>query len=182
MRALVPALLLLCALGAGAGQVQRAEVSHDQGTYHLRLDVELDADLEPVYAIATDFDNLERISPTVTEAERLPSPEPGLQRRKMVIRTCVLFYCLNANLVENAELSGHMIVTTVIPEQSDFKSGRTVWIMTSRGPGHSRIELDSEVVPSFWIPPVVGPYIIKKKMLEEGRQTIERIEQLAGHG
>jgi hypothetical protein len=37
-------------------------------------------------------------------------------------------------------------------------------------------------VPAFWIPPVIGPWLIKKKMMEEGRVTIERIEELASHG
>lgn len=182
MRALAPAVLLACALDAGAGQVRRAEVSHDKGTYHMVLDVELDADLDPVYAIATDFDDLERISPTVSEASRLPDPAPGIQRRKMVIRTCMLFFCMNADLVEDAVLSGHTIVTTVVPEESDFKSGQTTWTMTSRGPGLSRIVLDCVAVPAFWIPPVIGPWIIKKKMMEEGRVTIERIEKLAANG
>jgi hypothetical protein len=54
--------------------------------------------------------------------------------------------------------------------------------MSSRGAGLSRIVLDCEVVPSFWIPPVIGPWVIKRKMLEEGRETILRIEALAAHG
>jgi hypothetical protein len=182
MRGLAPALLLLWTLPAAAGQVSRAEVTHDAGTYRLLLDVELDADLAPVYTIATDFDRLYRISPTVTESARLPPPGPGLERRLMVIRTCILFFCMKARLVEDAELVGHTIVTTVVPEQSDFRSGRTVWTMSSRGAGLSRIVLDCEVVPSFWIPPVIGPWVIKRKMLEEGRETILRIEALAAHG
>jgi hypothetical protein len=82
MRRLASALWLLWALPATAGQVSRAEVTHDAGTYRLLLDVELDADLAPVYAIATDFDRLYRISPTVTESARLPPPGPGLERRR----------------------------------------------------------------------------------------------------
>ncbi|HEY7840585.1 MAG TPA: hypothetical protein VIC61_03370 [Gammaproteobacteria bacterium] len=182
MKRLAPALCMLCSLTAAAGQVSRAEVSHDKGTYHLLLDVELNADLAPVYAIATDFENLYRISPTIIESARLPSPGPGLERRKMVLRTCILFFCFDADFVEDAELVGHTIITTIVPEQSDFKSGRTTWEMSSRGPGLSRIVLETKVVPAFWIPPVIGPWLIKKKMMEEGRVTIERIEELASHG
>ena len=122
MRGLAPALFLLCALDAGAGQVNRAEVSHDKGSYHMLLDVDLDADLAPAYAIATDFDNLERISPTVIEASRLPDPAPGLQRRKMVMRTCILFFCFNADFVENAEIAGHTIVTILCDSGTRYTS------------------------------------------------------------
>jgi hypothetical protein len=182
MKRLTPALCMLCSLTAVAGQVSRAEVSHDRGTYHLLLDVELNADLAPVYAIATDFENLYRISPTIIESARLPAPGPGRERRKMVLRTCILFFCFNADFVEDAELRDTTIITTIVPEQSDFKSGRTVWAMSSRGPGLSRIVLETVIVPAFWIPPVIGPWVIKNKMLEEGRTTIERIEALASHG
>jgi hypothetical protein len=179
MRRLAPALFLSCALSVQAGQVSRAEVGHDSGTYSLLLDVELDADLASVYAIATDFDRLYRISPTIIESVRLQPPGPGLERRRMVLRTCILFFCFNADFVEDAEIVDRTIITTIVPGESDFRSGRTVWTMSSRGPGLSRIVLESTIVPAFWIPPVIGPWILKNKMLQEGRVTIERIEALA---
>lgn len=182
MTRLAAVLLLSYSLTAAAGQVSRAEVSHEAGTYRLLLDVELDADLAPVYAIATDFDQLTRISPTIIESARLPAPGPGRERRKMVLRTCILFFCFDADFVEDAEIVDQTIITTIVPEQSDFHSGRTVWAMSSRGPGRSRIVFETEIVPAFWIPPVIGPWIIKNKMLEEGRVTIERIEELASRG
>jgi hypothetical protein len=43
---------------------------------------------------------------------------------------------------------------------------------------HSRIKLYSELEPAFWIPPLIGPYLIKQKMMSEAKKTIKRIEEL----
>jgi len=43
----------------------------------------------------------------------------------------------------------------------------------------TRIILDIEMVPDFFVPPVIGPYQIKKIMLEMTRDTILNLEKKA---
>jgi hypothetical protein len=33
--------------------------------------------------------------------------------------------------------------------------------------------------PKFWVPPAIGPYMIKRKMKKEGGEAVDRIEQVA---
>ena len=36
--------------------------------------------------------------------------------------------------------------------------------------------------PDFWIPPIIGPLLIKRSLLREAEYTIDRIEALASAG
>jgi hypothetical protein len=36
-----------------------------------------------------------------------------------------------------------------------------------------------EFEPKFWVPPVVGPYILKRKLESHGGGAVDRIESLA---
>jgi hypothetical protein len=33
--------------------------------------------------------------------------------------------------------------------------------------------------PGFWVPPAIGPYLIKRKLRREGGRALDRIEALA---
>ena len=173
-----PAVCLLWACGVCAGDVHRAEVRYERGSYRLLFEVEVNAPVDSVYAILTDFDHLYRLSPAVVESARLP-PDGGRERRRLAIRGCVLIFCRKVVMIEDVERIGtDLVVTTIIPAKSDFRSGRTEWQLQDAGDGRCRIRLASEVRPAFWVPPLIGPAIIKRKLLSEAGATLVRIEEL----
>ena len=43
----------------------------------------------------------------------------------------------------------------------------------------SRLIFFAALTPDFWVPPLIGPYIIKKKMREEAVETVLGLERLA---
>jgi hypothetical protein len=178
--------LALCLFWPGAGQsgeVRQGEVDHDAGRYVLRLIMDVDADSKAVYGIVTDFDRMHRISAALSESHRMEPPGASRDRRKLVVKTCILFFCLRAVLVEDIEYAGAEIIrTTVVPALSDFRSGRMEWQVSPVGSGRTRIRLFCEIEPDFWIPPLIGPWVIKRKMLDEARETVNRIEALAAGG
>ncbi|MGH8581113.1 MAG: hypothetical protein ACREVK_13695 [Gammaproteobacteria bacterium] len=53
------------------------------------------------------------------------------------------------------------IITRVVPEESDFSYGRCHWRTRSLTAQASRIALSAEVTPAFWVPPLIGPWILK---------------------
>ena len=160
--------------------MQHAEVHYEKGSYRLLFEVEVNARLENVYAIVTDYDRLYRLSPAVVESARLPPRAADRERRRLAIRGCVLIFCRKVVMIEDVERIGtDLIVTTIIPEESDFHAGRTEWRLLDAGGGRCRIRLASEVTPAFWVPPLIGPAIIKHKLLSEARDTLVRIEALA---
>ncbi len=152
--------LLLVAMAGSAGEIEQATVRHKDGVYTLALDIVVASRYEPVYALITDYDHLYRISEVLIETTLLSQPDAEVKRRRLVIRTCILVFCFTTRMVEDVQETGNTIIATIVPEQSDYKHGKTEWYVASVDAGHSRIRLLSELEPDFWIPPFIGPWLM----------------------
>lgn len=174
--------MALCTWAVSAGDIEYASVDHHDGVYFLVLNVTLDARQDAVLAIVRDHENLYRVSDVLAQTQVLESTNRESKRRKLVTRTCILVFCFKAVMVEDIEETADSIITRIVATESDFKSGATVWRVQKVDEEHSRIEINSELEPAFWIPPFIGPLLLKQKMLFEAKKTIRNIEDLAAHG
>ncbi len=173
-------LILIIFQPVQAGEIQRAEIHYQDGVYIMQFDVIIHAQFENVLAIVTDYQNMDRLSESFIESALIHSSDETKKRRRLVMRICVLFFCTKITFVEDMqEIHKGIIIATIIPEQSDFKSGRAEWRVTSVGNNQSRIQLYFEEEPGFWIPPVIGPLIVKNTLLKLAKENITQIEILA---
>ncbi len=69
------------------------------------------------------------------------------------------------------------IIAKVIPDESDFKNGYTVWSLAA-SPRGTLIGYESSMEPRFWVFPILGPIIIKKTLREQITVSAERIQGL----
>jgi len=172
--------LVLVTVAVHAGEIQEVSVSHKDGVYTLDLDIIVSSRFEAVYALVTDYDRLKRISEVLIESSLLSEAGAEIKRRRLVTRICILIFCFKARMVEDVWEDETSIITKIIPEQSDYEYGKTEWHINVVDDEHSRIRLFSELKPDFWIPPFIGPFLMKQKMMSEAKKTINHIEELAG--
>jgi hypothetical protein len=172
-------LAALIPLAAQPGELRHAGLLHRGGEYIVHVDADMDANSDTVHAILTDYERLERISPVLDEAT-LISTQP--LRLRLRAHTCILFYCFHVKAVgEIVERGPGFIAATLIPGESDFRQGALACEVQEARAGASRVHLSGTVVPAFWIPPVIGPYILQRKLVREAGAVIDRIEALAAH-
>ena len=76
------------------------------------------------------------------------------------------------------EAPGH-IVTTVVPGESNFADGRAEWLIEAVDDSHTRISVNARQTPTFWIPPVIGPMLLRHVFLREVQETRSNIERIA---
>ena len=183
---LVLALLSLIGGSAIASSLDKAgiisaEVTHDGGVYHVTSSARFTAPLPSVYAVLTDYEHLTRISDIVVESRILEEPTAdGAPRLHTTLRGCVLFFCRNVVRVERISVvPGEEIRAQVEPELSDLREGFTEWRFFSTEGGGTRVDLQMRVVPDFWIPPLVGPRAMRRRLLQDGAEAVARIEVLA---
>jgi hypothetical protein len=169
---------LVLSMIVSAGEIQQASVEHKDGVYTLELDVVVASQFAPVHAIIRNSENLDQISDVLIETSLLGDADAEIKRRRLVVKTCILFFCFTAKMVEDVWENQNSIVTEIIPELSDYKFGKTKWQVIPVDEAHSRIKLYCELEPDFWIPPLIGPYLMKQKMMSEAQKTIYRIEEL----
>ena len=161
-----------------AGEVLDSHVGTHEGHYLLRIDMLIDADTERVHQLLTDYAHLDQLSPSITRSEVLDSNPPNY-RLRVTTDGCMLFFCRElVQVQEVSELNDGYILVRVVPEMSDFAYSRNMWrIRTQKN--QTRVTYSSDLVPGFWIPPLIGTSMFKHKLLEETRLLIENLERLA---
>lgn len=183
MQYLGPLLFFCVGFLVHAGGINHAEVQYAAGHYTLDVSTVIDVQMNHVRPLVTDYDQLTRLNDALIESALLVDFGDGQKRRRLVARSCVLVFCFNVTLVEDVIESddGNVltIVATVDPSQSDFTYGTTRWLIVGEPNDRTRIQLNGDYVPSFWVPPAVGPWLLKRKLLHEAQNTVQNIETLA---
>jgi len=164
---------------ASAVTINRIALSDHAGRYTVAFDVLIHADAPAVREIMTDYGRLDRLSHLVTESRVLAVLPDGRQRIALTLRGCVLFFCRSVHRVEDVtnEPNGD-IVTRALPRQSDFSYAVERWRILPRTDG-TRLKYNATLVPSFFIPPLIGPFIVKSAIRRELMQTAQNLEILA---
>ena len=182
MRLLAIVSLLCCGALAGAGEIESAQVEHEGGDYRLRLIMRVDADKQDLLALLTDHENFHQLSEVMSESGLVDNAPEGRVRRRVVVETCILLFCFKVVIVEDVELlSAGGVRASMVPAQSDFSYGRMEWQIAQLGSGRSEIAYSFDFRPDFWVPPAIGPFILKRKMIREAQESILKMENLAGN-
>jgi hypothetical protein len=101
-------------------------------------------------------------------------------RRRLWLNHCVLVFCFDLYFVEDIEiLADGSIKATVIPAASNFRRGESLWRVEAIDASRTRVAVAAEQEPNFWIPPVIGPMLLKRAFMREVRETAVNIEREA---
>ena len=163
-----------------ASEIKQADIKFTGRTYQYHFTLELQAPIEAVRDIVTDYDNLARINDDIVQSETLERYGERQLKRRMWLNHCVLVFCFDLYFVENVEeLDDGTITTTVIAAESNFRRGYSKWRIDSVSDTVTRISVEAEQEPDFWIPPIIGPIIFKRAFIKEIRETGNKIEHEA---
>jgi hypothetical protein len=177
--------LSLLALGvvfmstASAAELLSIDVDHDHGTYTMSSEVWFDANVEQVFEVFRYWDNSVNFSSAIVESRDLEPDELGRPQFYVRNKGCVLFFCFTFERQGYVESEPNSeILAFVDPETSDFHFSNERWMFEDRD-GGTLVTYDLEMKPKFWIPPGIGPYVIKRKLRDSGGDIVDRIEAIA---
>jgi hypothetical protein len=161
--------------------LRTVDVSRRQDRYRVVADTHLAAPPAAVYKVLLDFDDdrYQRISEIYKESSYLPPDSDGTPLVYTRVEGCLLLYCRSMSRVERLEVvTPQFIRSRTIPERSDFKYSLSEWTFAAEGEG-TRVTYLMEMEPSFWLPPFVGPWFLKRTLLRGAPAAIDQIELLA---
>jgi len=172
--------LLFPALATPAS-ILRTEAVHDNGRYTVSFDVVLDATRDKVWQIMTDYDRLTRVSKVIIESRILKKEDENRHRVSVTLHACVLIFCKTMKKVVDIQAwPQNDIIVIGDPVLSDFSYSVERWRVVAEG-AKTRLYYSAEMVPDFFIPPLIGPWLMKSFLQKEIKATAIQVEALAGH-
>ena len=177
----VYALIFLClaALQVDAVAITELEVSEDDGVYQIKLATVIDAPAEYVYRVLTDYVHLHRLHPAIIQSDILPSPGAGIVRVRTRILDCILLFCMELDRVQDiSEVPPYHLQTVIVPQMSNFWSGNADWRIKDMGE-RCQLNYEEQMKPNFTVIPIIGPYLVKRKLRDEMASSLMKIECIA---
>ena len=167
------AVLLLVVSGAAtAADMRSIDVQFEDGFYTLVSTVWFDASLESTYEVFSSWDMSEGFSSAVVEARNIEPGDDGRPGYFVRNRGCILFFCKTLTRQGWVERERDALL------RSDFEVSNETWTFVE-AEGGTIVTYRLYMRPGFWVPPAIGPYLIKRKLHREGGSALDRIEAFA---
>lgn len=181
---LVCAAAAAASVGASAAELHSLEVTRDpedRSRFQLVAETLLEADAQAIFDVLVDYEDgaFGRISSVYKESDYLEPAPDGTPIVYTRMEGCMWFFCRSLTRVERLETDEpHLIRTTALPERSDFEFAESEWVLTPVE-GGTEVTYRLVIDPDFFLPPLIGPAILKKELREGGERALYRIERLA---
>ncbi|NCF15344.1 MAG: hypothetical protein GWP62_08560 [Gammaproteobacteria bacterium] len=170
---------VLAVNSAGAADLVSLEVDYKDGRYSMESVIWVDAGVDATYEVFSDWDLSTQFSTAIVEARDLDPDEQGRPGFYIRNKGCVLFFCkslVREGYVETQD--DYLLQAYADPEKSDFRFCEESWEFVEQD-GGTRVRYMLNFEPDFWVPPGIGPYMIKRKLSSDGGDAIGRIEEIA---
>ena len=174
-------VLFVCGLvpSAHAAEMRSIDVDYQDGRYLLVSEAWFDAGIDEVYHVFSRWDLSPRFSGAVVDARDLEPDPLGRPGFFVQNRGCILFFCKSLVRQGYVEKEHNVVLRAFAdPERSDFKLSNETWQFSEKDGGTS-VLYSLDMQPDFWVPPAIGPYLIKRKLSSDGGDALDRIEAIA---
>jgi len=172
-------VLLLHSFALPGAELLDVQIELDDKRYRLNSEVYFDVSQQALYDVLADFDQFEKFTSAIVESKNTGPDERGRPSFYARMEGCVMLFC--KSFIRNGYLllsPTVQIVAIANPDESDFKFSRERWQLFSDEEG-TRLVYDFEMEPDFWVPPVIGPYLIQRALRGGAVRAVNRIEALA---
>jgi hypothetical protein len=173
------------AMQAHAAQVLDVHVTRDGARFLISMHISIDASPPEVFRALQDYPEMARYNPDLRAVRVEPTPTPHRVRLFTTVHTCVLIFCRTMHqeqiMTATARADGGTLDAKLLAHGGDFKGGHGLWIV---GPCPTAkavtcMDIEIELLPAFWVPPIIGPWVLRRKMEAEARQTGAGLERTA---
>ena len=182
MRHLFSLIVLWAAASLGVAQgaeILRLDVGREGDNYRLSLETRLRVPEDAVWRTLTDYTNLHRLSEMFRESEVLGQADARTHLVRMLFHVCVMMYCRDIHHTQVVrQVKNGLLLARTQPERSDFEFGVSRWRLYP-DPAGTLLRFETELRPSFWTPPLIGPWAIKRALLQDAEATANGLETLA---
>jgi len=155
------------------------EIIEQNGIYQIKVVAIIGASERHVRQVLTDFRHIYRLNPSIIESDVVKRHDDESVSVRTKIIGCAAYFCEELERVERVrEMPSGDLLAEIVPEQSQFKSGQTLWSIKSLG-DKCEVSYKSDMVPDIFIPPVVGKFLIKKSIRQQMQISFANLEKIS---
>lgn len=156
-------------------------IENEGKEYTVNLEARLEAEPDRVFAVLTDYENWDQLSELVTKSEVVGSLDEHRHLVRSVAKACVLMFCGRVVQVQDVvDRDGREIIARTLPERSNVRNGTVRWRVAPDAGSTTQISFYMRLTPDFWIPPLIGPWLVKRSLHRAAVNTVATIENFAG--
>jgi hypothetical protein len=176
------------AMQAHAAQVLSVGVTRDGTRFVISMHIAIDASPPAVFRALQNYAAMTRYNPDLRAVRVEPTGTANRVRLFTTIHTCVLVFCKTMHqeqiMTAVADGNGGVLEADLLPRGGDFKWGHARWTVAGCARSRPMACLDAriELLPAFWVPPIIGPWVLRRRMAEEARRTSAGLEAVARGG
>ena len=160
-------------------------VTRNGARFLIDMRIAIDAPAATVFRALQDYAAMTHYNPDLRSVRVERTPVPDRVRLFTTIHACVLIFCKTMHQEElmtaTPGADGGTLDAELLPRGGDFKRGHGLWIVKPcpATRGVTCMDVRIELVPAFWVPPVIGPWVMRRKLTEEAQLTSGGLEQTA---
>lgn len=171
-------ICLFAAAQVTGAALYRLDVSSSGDRYHVTAEAQLNADPADVHAAIMDIVHLPQISPDIHKAVVIRRVNVNAEVVYMETHICVGIFCRTLKQMQQiTEISSQDIVAVTLPEGSNVQ-GSSSWHLQADA-GGTRMYWETTLEPDFWLPPFIGPLLVREAVQEQAEVFIHGIETYA---
>lgn len=164
---------------ANAAEMLSIEVDYDDGKYTMTSEVWFGASVEQVFEVFSRWDYSVDFSSAIVEARDVEADALGRPQFYIRNKGCILFFCKSFERRGYVETHpNELLLAFTDPDNSDFHLSDERWDFLAKDDG-TVVTYNLKMEPKFWMPPGIGPYLLKRKLKKDGGGAIDRIETIA---
>ena len=173
-RTIIVTLVMLAASPAMAADDGDVSIERDGGSYRIHMAFDVPASIGQVKSVLTDYAHPSRLTSAVTAREIL-GQQDGVVRVRTDFRDCVVFFCKSMTLVHDVTVSANAVRADVVPAGSDFRNGFLLWSISDAGSGGSHVVFEAIMEPDFFVPPLVGGFLVSNALRKQALTTADNL-------
>ena len=154
-------LASVAAAGSPAEGTLETKVTRDGHLLHVHATLGADAPTALCYAVLADFDRLEEFVPGLVSSEVVSAPgQPILLRQVGEASAGPFDYTLDVTLAVHENPPQRIEFERTDGNLRQMKGSWTV----SGDAGHCDVAYRADIEPAFWVPPLIGPVLMRNRV------------------
>lgn len=179
VRMIAATCLFAHAAATMGAQVTINEIVRNGDRYDVTFDVRIAAPMDRLKYYLTDYANYSQYFHSIRESTLLDGAPAAAQRVRLRLEACVWFFCRSLTFVKDVAVAADgEIRARIEPALSDFEEATEHWRVTPIG-NETRLQYRAALVPDFFVPPLIGPWLLKRQIHSSLISGAEKLETLA---